>query len=48
MAKYPGCNVVLRNFTPVYEVCKKDGQNKLISSLIAFKKKKYPCAVSEN
>lgn len=42
MAGYPGCNVILRNFTPVYEACKK-GQNKLISSLVALKKKVFVC-----
>lgn len=39
MAESPECNVTFRSFTPVYEVCKK-GQNKLISSVAALKKKK--------
>lgn len=39
MAERPVCNVTFRSFTPVYEVCKK-GQNKLISSVVALKKKK--------
>lgn len=38
MAERPVCNVTFRSFTPVYEVCKK-GQNKLISSVVALKKK---------
>lgn len=40
MAERPGCNVTFRSFTPVYEVCKK-GQNKLISSVVALKKKVF-------
>lgn len=47
MAESPGCKVAFRSFPSVYDVCKEKRLNKLISILIAFKKK-YSRAVTGN